>query len=358
MLDCKLYIAVVLFILLFFINKDEPFITDDITDNVLLETNGKTVGDNANTNSIKKNNQMVNQINIYDRQNDVVLKSVNECIAGESILQKNFELINKNFNLLTNPNQGINSKDSADQNAKIAALSELLQRLQQSLNRTNDAINKNNYNINGSLKTTFTNFRAGWFNGFDHGTLNNDRDRGGWGMADNCVRDRMTRTAMAETYDKGFKKPGYNNKCFNVGGSRNCQWNWNWGSFRWEESCSTTSGRNLYSSLYNKYNNNYDLTTYALQRPVSQVNFIRFLEFFVDLNNWNGNPNIVDDSWWWWWGYGLQGNRTPHKNFSMNYPFGIANIDPNTANINSLNMKFSDKNITFTMNGEHIIQGL
>ena len=333
MFDWKLYIAVILFILLIFINKHEPFIvSDDITDNILIDTNGKTIGENANTNSIKKNNEMVNQINAYDKQNDVVLKSLNECIAGETILQKNFELINKNFNLLTNPNKSIVSKSTAEQNANIAALSELLQRLQQSLNRTNDAIHKNNYNINSSLRTTFTNFRAGWFNGFDHRTLNNDRGSGGWGMADNCVRDRMTRTAMTEYYDKGFQNPGYNGKCFNV------------------------SGRNLYNSLYNKYNNNYELTTSALRRPVSQVNFIRFLELFVDLKRWNGNPNILDDSGGW--GYGLQGNATPPKFFSINSPFGIARIDLNIVNISDLNMKFSDKKITFNASGEHIIQGL
>ena len=96
MFDWKLYIAVILFILLIFINKHEPFIvSDDITDNILIDTNVKTIGENANTNSIKKNNEMVNQINAYDKQNDVVLKSLNECIAGETILQKNFELINK-----------------------------------------------------------------------------------------------------------------------------------------------------------------------------------------------------------------------------------------------------------------------
>ena len=107
---------------------------------------------------------------------------------------------------------------------------------------------------------------------------------------------------------------------------------------------------------YNKYNNNYELTTSALRRPVSQVNFIRFLEFFIDIKRWNGNPNILDDSGGW--GYGLQGNATPPKFFSINSPFGIARIDLNIVNISDLNVKFSDKKITFNASGEHIIQGL
>jgi len=334
MFDWKLYIAVILFILLLFINKHEPFIvSDDITDNVLLDTNGKTVGDNANTNSIKKNNKMVSQINVYNIQNDNVLNSINECMSGETILQKHLDTAHINLNLLTNPNKSIVSKSTNDQSKKITALIELLQRLQTSIYRTNDAIHKNNYNINSSLRTTFTNFRAGWFNGFNHGALNNDSGSGGWGMADNCVRDRMTRTYMNETYDKGFTRPGYNGKCFNI------------------------SGRNLYNSLYNKYNNNNELTRIALQKPQNEINFITFLENFIDVNNWNGNPGIPDDSGWWG-GWGLQGNSTPPKTFSFNQPYGIATIDPNVSNVISLNMIFGDKKITFSANGEHIIQGL
>jgi hypothetical protein len=364
MFHWKLFIAIIILIVILFINKRESF--DDISKNILIDKsltnfNGKTLIETENDNLLKSTLGYLDNLHKSFQQYPASIQTIEQKTITETQKLDQYatetlqyeQAVDALSDISLNIGQCIQKYytngsgtpqanptdfkmfESSKYGITISELIAILNRLRQSFARTMNAINIHNYNIEKAYSNkNIVNMRSDWFNSIT--------------LLDNVyAKDRISRYKMNDTYvslpDLNFyvhesctnsirqydceqrcnyvghfrcwvRNYKYDDVCWPVGGCTNATIYYHiWGGNLNKvvvlgDSIKTFYENNkyfLYEQNDNKYAGMKNYTSNSnLINNNNVTNFISYLENFINLSNWSNSSNTVD-------GNGECGKNTP-----------------------------------------------